>query len=96
MTVYVDDMYLYPMGRFGRMKMSHMQADTTEELHDMAASIGLRRHWFQNEGQGRWREHYDVSIGRRKRAIALGAKPVSMWELAEISRRWREEDRCHG
>ena len=32
MAVYVDDMYKYPLGQFGRMKMSHMVADTTEEL----------------------------------------------------------------
>jgi len=31
-SVYVDDMYLSPIGQFGRMKMSHLMADTTEEL----------------------------------------------------------------
>ena len=35
MTVYVDDMYLYPMGEFKRgprtYKMSHMIADTAKD-----------------------------------------------------------------
>lgn len=43
MTVYVDDMYLYEMGKFGRMKMSHMIADTDEELHSMAKLIGVSK-----------------------------------------------------
>ena len=41
MTVYVDDMYRSPIGRFGRMKMSHMVADRRSELFDMARRIGL-------------------------------------------------------
>ena len=46
MTVYVDDMHLSPMGQFGRMKMSHMIADSTDELLAMADRIGLaRRAW---------------------------------------------------
>lgn len=45
MTVYVDDMYRTEMGRYGRMKMSHMIADTEAELHAMAARIGLARRW---------------------------------------------------
>lgn len=29
MAVYVDDMWRVPLGRYGRMKMSHMMADTS-------------------------------------------------------------------
>lgn len=71
MTVYVDDMYLYPLGRFRRMKMSHMFAHTDEELHQMADRIGLARRWFQGD-------HYDVSIGLRKKAINAGAVEVTL------------------
>ena len=58
MTVYVDDMYTTQLGRFERMKMSHMIADTEEELHEMAQKIGLKREWYQGD-------HYDVALGRR-------------------------------
>jgi DNA-directed RNA polymerase specialized sigma24 family protein len=34
MTVYVDDMHARPRGRLGRMKMSHMIADTEAEVDD--------------------------------------------------------------
>jgi hypothetical protein len=42
MGVYVDQ-YEVP---YGRMKMSHMIADTLEELHEMANLLGVRG-WFQ-------------------------------------------------
>ncbi|MFG1226077.1 DUF4031 domain-containing protein [Xanthobacter wiegelii] len=75
MTVYVDDMYLHPMGRFGRMKMSHMIADTEEELHAMASRIGIARRWYQGD-------HYDVSMGMREKAISLGARAITLKQLA--------------
>lgn len=75
MTVYVDDMYRYPIGQFGRMKMSHMIADTEDELHDMAGKIGVARKWYQGD-------HYDVSITMRVKAITLGASAITLRELA--------------
>lgn len=78
MTVYVDDMFQYPMGRFGRMKMSHMVADTEDELHAMAARIGIARKWFQDD-------HYDVSITKRDLAIAAGAVAISLRDLSKIA-----------
>lgn len=68
MSVYVDNM----MVRYGRMLMSHMVADTVDELHAMADRIGLDRKWFQD----RRVPHYDVSKAYRERAISLGAIPV--------------------
>lgn len=84
MVVYVDDMYKYTRGRLyvGRsrtLKCSHMIADTDAELHAMAEALGLRRAWFQGD-------HYDVSLAKRKEAIALGAKPVTMRELVRLLR----------
>ncbi|MBU6246495.1 MAG: DUF4031 domain-containing protein [Xanthomonadaceae bacterium] len=78
MTVYVDDMYLVLMGRFRRMKMSHMIADTEAELHAMADTIGLSRGWYQGD-------HYDVSMSLRAKAIAAGATPITLRELACMS-----------
>ena len=77
MTVYVDDMCDSPMGAFGRMKMSHMIADSDEELHAMADRIGVARRWFQDD-------HYDICKSKRARAFELGAKAVTMRELGHI------------
>lgn len=71
MAVYVDDMYRTPLGQFGRMKMSHLIADTLPELHEFAQRLGLKRSWFQ-------RDHYDISMSVRVRAITLGAKEITL------------------
>lgn len=68
MTVYVDDARLPWRG----MRMSHLQADTLEELHAFADSIGLRRSWFQ-AGSRPEAAHYDVSESKRAEALRLGA-----------------------
>ena len=78
MTVYVDDMHLYPMGQFGRMKMSHMIADTEAELHMMADKIGVARRWFQGD-------HYDIAKTKRDEAIACGAVAITIKQLACMS-----------
>lgn len=78
-AVFVDDMYKYPMGEFKRgprlYKMSHMIADTEEELHAMADTIGLNRKWYQQD-------HYDVTMTLRKKAIEAGAIPITLRELS--------------
>lgn len=78
MTVYVDDMYLYPMGQFRGVKMSHMIGETETELHAMAAKIGIARRWYQGD-------HYDVAISKREAAIKLGAVAIKMRQLAALS-----------
>lgn len=79
MTVYVDDMYKYKMGEFKRggraYKMSHMIATTEQELHDFAALLGLKKKWFQ-------KDHYDVTMTVREKAIALGAVPLTIKQLS--------------
>ena len=78
MTVYVDDMFLHPMGEFRGMKMSHMLADTDDELHAMADRIGLARRWYQGD-------HYDVSMTLRVKAIRAGAVPITLREMANYA-----------
>lgn len=73
--MYVDDM----MARYGRMVMCHMLADTEEELHGMAARIGVKRHWYQ-------RFHYDICLAKRRKAIELGAIEVTVVEAAKRRR----------
>jgi hypothetical protein len=77
--VYVDDMN----APFGRMIMCHMIADTTEELPQMADKIGVQRKWIQDAGT--YLEHFDVSLGCKKKAIAAWAKEISMMELGRMS-----------
>lgn len=83
MTVYVDDMFKYPMGKFRRMKMSHMVADTEEELHAMADKIGLNRKWYQGD-------HYDVAMVTRAKAVTAGAKEITPRELAMMAMKKRK------
>lgn len=78
MTVFIDDMYLYPMGQFRGMRMSHMIADTEDELHAIASKIGMRRSWYQGD-------HYDVGLAKRELAVKLGAQEVTLKQLACMS-----------
>ena len=84
MSVYVDDMY----AGYGRMKMCHMFADTTEELLTMADVIGVQRKWLQDPGEVR--EHFDVAMSKRTLAIQHGAIPVTMKDLGLILREKRQ------
>jgi Protein of unknown function (DUF4031) len=87
MAVFVDDMYLYPMGRFGRMKMSHLIADTDEELHAMAATIGVARKWHQ--APPRHDSHYDIAQSMREKAIAAGAIAITLRQCSAMTLRRR-------
>lgn len=86
MTVYVDDMYKLPIGKFRRMKMSHMIADTEPELHAMAVKIGIARKWFQDPKTMPKvsHPHYDICMSKREMAIKLGARAITVKELAAI------------
>ncbi len=78
MTVYVDDMHKYSLGKFGRMKMSHMIADTEAELHAMADKIGVARKWYQ-------KDHYDIALSKRSLAVQHGAVEITMKQLAVMA-----------
>ena len=44
----------------------HLTADSADELHAFAASVGLRREWFQSHRL--W--HYDITTwSKRRRAL---------------------------
>lgn len=66
MTVYVDNAVIPWRG----VLWAHLLATDLDELHALAAAIGLRRAWFQDGG--RW-PHYDVTSSKRESAIAAGA-----------------------
>lgn len=75
MSVYVDNMN----APYGHMKMSHMIADTTEELLEMVDRIGVSRTWIQKPGT--YREHFDICQSKKKLAISYGAKEVTTREI---------------
>lgn len=77
MAVYVDNY----RARFGRMRMSHMIADSTRELLAMADKIGVDRRWIQDAGTRR--EHFDICIAKRELAVRYGAIPVTGRQLAQ-------------
>lgn len=52
----------------------HLTADSADELHAFAASVGLRREWFQSHRL--W--HYDIMTwSKRRRALRAGAVSVT-------------------
>ena len=82
MAVYVDDMHLTEMGRFGPHRMCHMLADSTEELLAMADRIGMDRKWIQKAGTPH--EHFDVPAPRRRLAVRYGAIEITMAEAGRM------------
>ena len=70
MSVYVDDAVTLWRGR----RWAHLMADSLDELHAMAARLGMPRHAFQNKTSG---AHYDVSADLREQALRWGAIPIS-------------------
>ena len=81
MTCYVDDAHI----PYGRMKMSHLIADSTMELLEMVDQIGVQRKWIQKAGT-RW-EHFDICAAKRELAIKAGVIPMSRKELVRILRK---------
>lgn len=76
--VYVDNFEAPYRG----MIMSHMVADITEELLQMADKIGVQRKWIQHPGTKH--EHFDVCLSKKMKAVQYGAKPIGMRELASF------------
>lgn len=81
MTVYVDT----SRNPFDRMIMSHMMADSLEELHLLAAQLDLSPRWFQD---GRF-QHYDICQAKRAEALKLGAVEVSPREMVRLAQAQR-------
>lgn len=84
--VYVDDFYKTGI-KYRGMKMSHMMADTRAELLFMVKRIGVSQKHIQDKGTKK--EHFDVCLAKRERAIQLGAIPVPFRKLPEV---WQGRD----
>lgn len=82
--VYVDDLTpCIPNPNWRWRESCHLIADTLEELHTFAASIGMRRAWFQNDSR---LPHYDLNSKRRGVAVRQGAVQLSRREFVSKMR----------
>ena len=89
LTVYVDDWRQPATVRDRAGRWSHMLADDPEELHAMAGALGIPRRGYQRHRRSAALNHYDVPEALRRRAIELGAVPVTWRQMARLTRRWR-------
>lgn len=76
--VYVDN---FNAG-YGRMKMCHMIADTTEDLLNMCKSIGVQTKWLQHPGTAN--EHFDICLSKKVKALDFGAKEIGFRDYAKM------------
>ena len=63
MTLYVDKAAI----PYGRMRMSHLIADSPAERRRACDSLGLKRSYIQHPGTSR--EHLDISLAKRDVAV---------------------------
>lgn len=84
MAVYVDDLMNWGW-RYGRS--CHLTADTLAELHDFADRLGLKRIWYQPSAS---MPHYDLTEGKRARAVSLGAVEIDRREMVRQMKAWIE------
>jgi len=85
-TVYVDTLYEYPDCTLRYKVWCHMVTDgPIEELHALAARLGLRRSWFQ-PGTAHPFPHYDLTPNKRALALRLGATSITTIELIRFCR----------
>jgi hypothetical protein len=89
LTVYVDDWRQRATIRQREDRWSHLVADDPEELHDMAARLGIPEHGFQRHRRSSALNHYDVPESLRQQAIELGAVAITWRELGRLTRVWR-------
>jgi hypothetical protein len=88
MAVYVDNAFI----PYGRMKMSHLWADTEIELLKMVDKIGVSRRWIQKPPKASW-VHFDIAMSKRELAIKYGAIPMDKFAPAEFVARQRGNKR---
>jgi hypothetical protein len=66
LAVYIDNARIAWRGRH----WCHLVADSLDELHQFAESLGLKRAWFQANAS---LPHYDVTVEVRAVALSMGA-----------------------
>lgn len=84
MAVYVDNARISWRGR----QWCHLVADSLEELHGFAISLGLKRGWFQAQAS---LPHYDVTVETRNIALSRGAQVADRRTLVMRGRQLKIE-----
>lgn len=79
MSTFVDPLKKWPRPKGARASYSgagewwcHLMADSHAELQQMARRLRLSQSWFQAAPR-QCMQHYDLTPGMRKKAVALGA-----------------------
>lgn len=99
MTIYVDTAMIPARVRSGPLvhdsRWCHLMSDDLdpEELHRFAERLGLRRGYFQHKPGRPAYDHYDVTLGKRARAITLGATAIDRDGMIELMRVRRDKAR---
>lgn len=85
MGVYVDK----AKNPYGKMLMSHLIADSLEELHEAAFKIGIQRKWFQDKDM----PHYDICQSKKKLLMDIYGDDIEIdnKKLVELIRKNREK-----
>lgn len=100
MTIYVDNAFIPAKVRQHNSRWCHLLSDQKdpEALHLFAESIGLRRSYFQSVKPftpgGKvcwWRQHYDLTEGKRKQAVSGGAVEIDIHDWINIVEELRND-----
>lgn len=88
MACYVDTVRDYPDAGLRHTRFCHLLADTRDELHEMAAALGIPSRYFQEHP---WRWHHDLPEPLRARAIELGAVEITLHDVGALLKRRRAQ-----
>jgi hypothetical protein len=82
----VDTVRDYPGAGLRYLSYCHLLADTRDELHAIAAAVGMPPRAFQDHP---WRWHYDLPAHLRPTAIELGAHELDIRGVGALLRERR-------
>lgn len=81
--IYIDKPEWSKHGGKSRKKYSHMIADSLTELHDFAAKIKVKRHFFHASSRIK---HYDIAEEMFQVVLDNGAMEVDTREIVKIGK----------
>jgi hypothetical protein len=84
LAAYVDNVRIAWRGRY----WCHLVADSLDELHEFAHTLGLKRAWFQAHAS---LPHYDITVEVRDVALIRGAVAADRRTLISRGRQLKLE-----